>query len=164
VLVDDRGADGRGRHVGPAGQPGRAGLGLEHQILPGAFAVGAGRAVAGAGAVHESGIRPLHRLVAKAETVKNAGPVILHQDVGGPDQPPEDVLAPVGFEIHRDAALVTVGQEEEDALAVQKRLGPRPVSLPRATRRLDLHHIGAEVGQKLHTRGTLEKMRQADDP
>src|SRR5919112_1802363 len=87
--------------------------------------------------------------------------VILDDDVGIADQTPHELLALLGAQVHAKTALVTPAEQEEDADPVQISLSPRPVTLPRPSRRLYLDHVGPEVGQDLHRGGALQKVREA---
>src|ERR671913_311067 len=121
------------------------------------------RAVAREGAVYE--VRPLlgDFFVAEAQALHGARPVVLDDGVGIADQAPHYLLAPLGAQVHAQAALVAPAEEEEDADPVQIRLGPRPVALPGPSRRLYLDHVGPEVGQDLHGGGALQEVREAKD-
>ena len=79
--------------------------------------------------------------VATLQPVHGAGRVVLQHDVGGRDQAIEQRAAIVGFQIDGDAALVAVeGREEAGCEADQASGGI-------ATGRLDLDHVGAEIGK-----------------
>ena len=126
--------------------------------------IGPVRPVARARAVDDPRIRPAHRLVAEPEAVQHARPIVLDQDVGGLDQPPQHLFALIALQVERHAALVAVREEEEDALAVEERLRAGPGSLIRAsTRWLDLHHVGAQVGKELYAGRALQKVGEAED-
>src|SRR5207244_2859642 len=58
-------------------------------------------------------------------------------------------------------AEVAVSESEEDADAVDEALRPGPAALPRVmTRRLDLDHVGAHIGQVLARSGTKKELRE----
>ena len=101
-------------------------------------------------------------LVAEPQPVQRAGPEILHQHVGLGDHLPEQLLALLGLQIERQAALVGVQHQEEQAVAVGAvaHVGARDVA---ALRLLQLDHVGAEEAQDLRAGGTRLVVRHVDD-
>src|SRR5688572_11390855 len=163
MLVDDRGPD-QGRRIALAAVDRRqAAHGLAQEVLASPVPVRAVRAVPREGAVHQVGLLLGDLLVAEAQALHSAWPVVLDDDVGIADQTPYDLLTPLGAQVHAKAALVAPAEEEEDANPVQIRLSPRPMSLPRPSCRFYLDHVGPEVGQDLHGGGALQEVREAKD-
>ena len=79
--------------------------------------------------------------MAAAEPLHGAGSVVFQDDVGRRRQPMQQRAAFVRFQVDGDAALVAIeGGEESGGKAEQPPGGV-------AVRRLDLDHIGAEIGQ-----------------
>jgi len=164
VLVDDGGADGRRRLVGAPRDRGEAGDGLDQEVLAGPRAVGARLAVARGGDIDEPGVDGRHALPVEAEARHHARAEVLDEDVGALDQAPGDRLALGALEIEREAPLVAVRGEEEDAHAVLVEVASGPVALPEpAARRLDLDHVGAEVGEELDAGRPEEELGEAED-
>ena len=77
---------------------------------------------------------------------------VVHEEVGTGDQAVEDRAPARAGEVERDPALVGVQVEEEAALLRVRRAARKRPPLARAVagdERLDLHHVGAEVGEQL---------------
>src|SRR5215210_1841989 len=163
VLINDGRADQGGRVALEAVDRRQAAHGLAQEVLARPVPVRAVRAVAREGAVYEIGLLPGDLLVAEAQALHSAWPVVLDDDVRIADQTPHDLLAPLGAQVHAQAALVASAEEEEDANPVQIRLSPRPVALPGPSCRLYLDHVGPEVGQDLDGGGALQEVREAKD-
>src|SRR5215208_978367 len=163
MLVDDRGAD-QSRRVALAPVDRRqAAHGLAQEVLASPVPVRAVRAVPREGAVHQVGLLLGDLLVAEAQALHSARPVVLDDDVGIADQTPHDLLSPLGAQVYAQASLVAPAEEEEDANPVQIRLSPRPVALPGSFGRFDLYDVGPEVGQDLDSGGALQEVREAKD-
>src|SRR5215207_6266549 len=163
MLVDDRGADQSRRVALAAVDRRQAAHCLAQEVLARPVSVRAVRAVPREGAVYEVGLLLGDLLVAEAQTLHSARPVVLDDDVGIADQTPHDLLPPRGAQVHAQAALVAPAEEEEDANPVQISLSPRPVSLPGPLCRLNLDNVGPEVGQDLDGGGALQKVCEAED-
>ena len=105
------------------------------------------------------------RVVAEAEAVQHARAVVLDHDVGRQAQ-----LADAGqvvgvLEVGDDAALVAVdrGEVVAEPLAVGLRdRGPGAHLV--AGRALDLHHVGAEVGEQQGRERAGRDVAELDDP
>jgi hypothetical protein len=163
VLIDHRGAHRRGRLVRAPGDVGQAGEGLHEEVLPGPVAIRAALAVARGRDVDEPRVERAGRLPVQPEAGHDARAEVLHEDIGALDEPARDGLAAGLLEIQGEAPLVAVGEEEEDADAVEEEVGAGPVALPEpSARRLDLDHVGPEVGEELHRGGAQEELSEAD--
>ena len=92
---------------------------------------------------HEAWVDLHEVVVGEAEAGHDAGPEVLGDDVGPGGEPPHHVPALRRRQVDRDRALAGV------LLAEVRALRPLP-ELPRhvALRRLDLDHVGAEVGEQ----------------
>ena len=78
-------------------------------------------------------------------------------------QPTRHRLAAGLLQVKGEAPLVPMGEEEEGAHPVEEVVGAGPVALPESPAgRLDLHDVGAEVGEELHPRRAQEELGEAD--
>src|SRR6266540_3100014 len=100
--------------------------------------------------------------MAEAQTLENAGAEVLQEDVGGPEQRTKHVLAARVLEIERQAALVRVEGQVEQAVRVRPILQHEAggVALDRL---LDLDHVRSEPGQHLAARGSGLIVRDVND-
>ena len=87
---------------------------------------------------------------------------VLDQDVEVRQQAAQQRATLVLSQVERDALLAAVEREEEDRHAVDRRIAVAP--LVAALRRLDLHHLGAQVGEDRGAERPGEKARQVEDP
>ncbi len=128
---------------------------------------GAGIAEAADRGVDEPGVALGEPLVADAEAVHHAGAEVLDQHVGAVDQATEHLEALLLLEVDHHAALAAVDALEVAAVgAVPAGLGRERGHLARAVAagRLDLHHVGALVGEQHRAERPGEHLRQIDDP
>ena len=104
-------------------------------------------------------------LVADAETVHHADAGVLHHGVGPVDEAEEDV--PVGgrAQVEHHRALVPIDAREVASVVAALAIGGkgRQRAAHVALRRLDLHHVGAEVGEQHRAEGPREGLRQVED-
>lgn len=89
---------------------------------------------------------------ASAEAIRDAGPEALDTDVRSADQP------------LRDAAVVLPLQVEHDAALAPLEDGVRRVPPARAARRVDAHHVCAQVAEQHRRRRLGQIVAQVDDP
>ena len=105
------------------------------------------RALAAVGAdlaVDEAGVEGGEQLVTHAEAFRDAGPHVVHQHVEARDEALDQRLAALVLEVDGDRALAAV--ERLEALALAGYDGA-DVAVVLALARLDLDHVGAEVGE-----------------
>ena len=119
-------------------------VGLRHDVRAGALRVRPRGAVARALDVDEAGAEPRQRLVVDAEAVGDAGAGVAEEDVEVRDDAVDQLLRLRPLEVEADAALAAVEDVEGLALA-RRELADAPAAV--ALGRLDLHHVGAEVGE-----------------
>ena len=130
--VADRDAHAGRRAAFLAGDAHHAGYGLGNHVEGGFVAIRAGLAIAGDRGVDQARVQCLGIVIPQAQPVHDAGPVVLDQDVAASDQVAQDLLAFLGFQIDRDAALVAVDAHEIQAFtAVKGRDGAGEVTFAR---------------------------------
>jgi len=128
-------------------------------------AIWAGLAEGGDGCHHQAGVDFAEVVVIQPQLRHSTWGVILHQYVGVLDKAEEDVFAGGGMQVQGDPLLAGVEIQEQAAafgvgLIVEERgQVPRRVTF----RRLDLYHLGAEVGQQLGAVGAGYQLAQLDD-
>ncbi|OGB95779.1 MAG: hypothetical protein A2Z31_02355 [candidate division NC10 bacterium RBG_16_65_8] len=129
---------------------------IGNDLLPLVVTVRAALAEGGDGGHHEAGILALERGVIEPQRRQVSGRESLHDDVGEADQLLEDVGALRRLQVERDAPLVQIRQQEEQALlrmgVILEKRGHAPAAL--ATRRLHLDDVGSEVAQEFGTEGS----------
>ena len=165
---------------------------LQDRTPGAAIAVRAGRAVPRHGEAHDAGVDGGDRLVVEAEPVEGAGAVVVEEDVGLGEQPPEDLAPGLVLQVEGEGALVALHLVEgavavpgpfarvgvgEDAGAVGggRQLTPAP-ALGRAHGRavgpepvaaragmLDADHVRAEVGAEAGGERSRPGDRELDD-
>ena len=131
----------------------RTAHGLSDRLIALVVAVGTVGAKALDAGQDQAGVQALELRVGKAQTVQDARPEVFQQDITRFDQFAEHLFALGAFEVDRQAALIGVkGQKEQ---AVDARLiaqtGPGDIALAGF---LNLDHLGSEPGQHLSTRRT----------
>jgi hypothetical protein len=106
------------------------------------------------------------RVVAQAERIKRARPVVLHEHVGGRDQFFQDVAIPRLFEIECDRAFVGGLRQEGRAhiAAVEFLIGACAAALVGIVWMLDLDHVGAQHGQLIGGERPGKHMGDVDHP
>ena len=102
------------------------------------------------------------RVVTQPEPVERARPEILQQHVGFCDDLAEQALPVLAFQIERQAALVCVEQQEEEAVRIRlvAHIAPRDIA---AFRLLELDDVGAQERQDLGAGRSRLVMRHIDD-
>ena len=124
--------------------------GLDYQLAGQVAAVRAAEAERRNGHVHKARIGAAERVVSQAEVVQRESRAVVHQDVRRPGQRGEALSVGLFAEVERDAALVDVeGQKPDAALraGLVAHVGAQ-VARGATLGRLDLHHVGAEVGHQ----------------
>ncbi len=162
VVVDDRRARRprpRARLAGDGHHPEQR---LGQEILAGLVGIRAIRAVARGRRIDQAGLALFQRRIAEPQLLHHARPEVLGHHIGRIDQPQRDLPALGGLEIDGDAALVAVGTQIENALAVVPDVAAGPVALPCPFRILHGDHIGTEIAQHLDAHGAQQKVVEAD--
>jgi hypothetical protein len=160
-IADRRPHVGR-RAVGKAGDAHGTAHGLGDRLETLEAAEGTVGAEALDGGVDEPRVDLGERLVAEPQAVERAWPEVLDQHVGLGDHLPEQALALLRLEVERQALLVGVEHEEEQAVAVLlvTHVGARDVA---TLGLLELDHVGAEEGQHLRAGRSCLVVRHVDD-
>ena len=100
----------------------------------------------------ESRVDPPQLDLVEPEPREAADTEVLDDDVGTPEQPPQDVLAGFGAQVDAHAALVAVHRQEVGGGSSARLLGTDPRRPPGAGRvalgRLHLDDVRAEVGEE----------------
>jgi hypothetical protein len=144
-YVGDRRADFHRRPSMPfAGDRHQAGHALRDEVEAAAVGIGPGPPEAGHLAVDEPGIVPTQRLVAEAEPLHRALPIILDHHVRLAQKPPQRVLRRRLLQVEHDAALVAVHHHEGCGFAVDVRRQETPAVV--ALGLLHLDDVGTHVG------------------
>ena len=135
--------------IGCASDAHEAAEGLGHEVVARAIFVGAGVAVAGDGAVDETGADLLQSVVIEAHFVEGAGAEVFDEDVGCFDEFSENGFALVGFEVEGEASFVAVGGEEVGGLPFFGEGWPPVASVVAATGHFDFDAKLLAGGQSL---------------
>ena len=107
------------------------------------------------------GIASPDRGVAESEPVENAGPEVLEHDVGCGGEFGDEIAAGFESQVDGDAPLPAVLLREVRGQPADPRLrGASEVALGR----LDLDHVGAEVGERLAARRAGQHPGQVEHP
>src|SRR6185295_16834359 len=69
--------------------------------------------------VNEAGIERPHGGIAEAETIEDARPEVLEEDIGALEELSEHLLASCGLQVQGQAALVGIEREVEEAVGVR---------------------------------------------
>jgi hypothetical protein len=160
--IPDRRIDVGRRIFGEAGDAHRPAHGLGDRLEALESAVRPVGAEALDRGVDKSRVDLAQGCVAEPEAIERARPEILHQHVRLGDHLPEQILAGVGLEIQRQAALVGVQDQEEQAVAILlvAHVHPRNVA---ALGLLELDHVGTEEAENLRAGGPRLVVRHVDD-
>ena len=164
-VVDRRRAELDRMHVLGAGHRHDAGGRLDHVIVGGLVAARAVLAEGRERRVDQPRIDLRQILVAEAERLERAGPVVLDEHVGGRDQLLQDLAAALGLQVERDRALVRGLRQEAGAHlgVVQFLVGAGRAALVRIVRIVDLDDVGAEHGELIGGERPGQHMRHVDD-
>lgn len=110
--VTDRYPDLHGFFRRGAGQRHQAGLTLGDPAIPGAASFGPVVTEPADGEQDESGVEVTEAGEVEPEPLENAGPEVLHQDVGALDETLEVAVARVGLEVELHGLPIAVGGQE----------------------------------------------------
>ena len=144
-----------------AGQVHDAAHPLDHQVVAGAVRIGAVLAEAGDRAIDEPRIDLPQALVVEAVLLQPADLEVLDHDIGVRGEPPHQRPPLLRLEIGGDRPLaaiagVEIGGRQRLAVAPFDEGRPPGARVVARARALDLHDIGAEIGQKLPGPGAGE--------
>ena len=144
-VVDHREAALGRRRIGIAGERHDAGHRLDDVVVGGAVGVRAVEPVAGERDADDLRINLTQHVVGETELPDRARPEIGDERVGARDDPMEIGAAGGGGEIERDALLAAV--EAREIGVVRPDAMRADVARDVAFGRLDLDHLGAEIGE-----------------
>ena len=169
--VRDRQPDPGRVAVGGAGQAHQPGLGLDDLVEAGSRPVGTAGAEAGDRQRDQAGVVLAQGGGVQAEPGEQAGPVVLDEHVGLGAQRAQPVGTRGVLEVQPHRPLAAVGGEEVRRLggrplrrAVGRLDERQPAAAVVAGGRLDLQHVGADVGEHHRGVGPGERAAQVDDP
>ena len=86
----------------------------------------------------------------------------MHDDIGCLDKLEGSLSTGVTFEIQRHRALIAIAREEERGHLRVVGMGPK-VAIGIPSKRLDLHHVGAEIAEHLAGIGPQDDRGHLDD-
>ena len=115
------------------------------QIMGRFVAVLARLAEARNGAVNKARIPCAHGLPPQTQTLQVPRPKAFEEHIGLLQQPPQDGPPLRGLQLQRQAPLIAVQGQVPAALSRRQLRGKGPIRIPAGP--LDLHHVGAEIGQ-----------------
>ena len=101
-------------------------------------------------------------VVREAEAVEGAGPVVLDEDVGVVEEPPQEIPPPGVLHVQSDSALASVDGQEVGALALHKGRSP-PSGVVALLAFFDLDDVRPRVRQGLCAIRPRQNPRQIDD-
>ncbi|MCZ7617450.1 MAG: hypothetical protein M5U32_03800 [Myxococcota bacterium] len=106
----------------------------------------------------------LQRVAVEPEFARALERQVLDEQVGAGEQALQRGAAVLAREIQRDAALVRVEEHEQPALLGIRRVAREraPGARDVAVRILDLHHVGAEVGEQTRAVGGRDAFAEFD--
>ena len=164
-----------------AGDRHQAGRGLDDEVVAGSVGEWAIGAVAADGQVDQARIEAVQLVVGEAKPRQAADAEVLDQDVAPREQPRQHLAASGLLEVEAEAALVAVDGQVVGRLASVGRVrarvtgriglarlggtgeGRSPGARAIAVRRLDLDHVGTEVGQEHRAVRPRQDRRQVAD-
>ena len=150
------------RPVRIAGDAERAAAGLGDHVEGEVLLVRAAFAEALHLGVDDAGVQFAHDVVAEAQPLDRAGREVLDAHVGLAQHVLDQRQPLRRLQVDRDRALV--GVEDVEIIRVGVRLaGPQPAARIAHLRVLDLHHVGAEPGERLGAGRPGLELRQIDD-
>jgi hypothetical protein len=169
--VGDRQPDAGRVAVGGAGQAHQPGLGLDDLVEAGSRPVGTAGAEAGDRERDQARVVLAQGGGVQAEPGEQAGPVVLDEHVGLGAQRAQPVGTRGVLEVQPHRPLAAVGGEEVRRLGGRPLRGAvgrlderQPAAAVVAGGRLDLQHVGADVGEHHRGVGPGERAAQVDDP
>ena len=136
--------------------------GLSNKIEAAPVLVGAGAPEPRKRAVDQPRIVRAKIFISKTETLHHAWRKILDQNIGCPQQPPQDPGTTGGFQIDDHTALVAIHHQEGRCLVTDLR-GHGRAGVVALWRFLDLDHIRAHVGEHERARRPSHDMGEIND-
>jgi hypothetical protein len=134
---------------------------LDEQVIGGQVAHWPVLAEAGDADDDEARVQPRHLHDRQPEAFERSGPEVLDQDVRAFEQSAEDGELVRAFEVERDAELVAVQEPVVRARSVDERAESAGVV---SARRLDLDHLGAEIGEQHPAERSRKNTSELEDP
>ena len=134
---------------------------LQHAVGGGALAQRPFLPEAGHRQVDDARVEVGNHFVAEPEALDDAGPEALHEDVRLGCELAHDRHALGGFQVHHDAALAEVGDDERGRHVAERpvlALGAHPV----AALRFDLDHVGSLLRQQRRGVGAGNALAQVE--
>ncbi len=159
--VEDRDAGAEGLGVGAAGEAHQARHRLDDQVVAGQYPAPVRRTEAADRGVDDPRVGGRDGVVVEAEARETAGAEVLHHDVGAAGELLGERDVAGVLEVEGDGALVAVDPEVVRRDAVAHGRLPRPGVV--AGGRLDLDHLGAEVGEQHRGVGAGQDPREVGD-
>ena len=123
--------------------------------------IGAGLAVAGDAGEHEPRVHLAELLPAEVPALERPGAEVLGEDVGLLHELEQELLAPLGAQVQRDALLVSRLHGPPERAPLIARLAPLPDRVG-LTGRLDLDDLGAHVAEQAAGERPGEKLPELD--
>ncbi len=159
--ISDRNAGDRRPSVVAQGQAQHAGHGFERQVVRHPAGIGAGLAERADRAIDDARVLGAHRVVADAEARRDTGPERLHDHVSLAGETKQVGAAGFALEVEHDALLAAphVAEKHRGALVLRQNVAAG-IAL---SRRLDLDHLRAVVGQRGGEIGTRQEPGEVDD-
>ena len=148
-----------------AGHRHDAGGGLDDMVVGGLRAARPALAERRERGIDQPRIDRRKRLVAEAQRLERAGPVILHEHVGGGDQLFQNFAVLFLLQVERDRALVGALRQERRAhvAAVEFLVGAGAAALVGIVGMLDLDDVGAQHRQLIGRERPGQHMGDVDD-
>ena len=162
-VVDDRDAVLRRLAARVAGQAHHPRQGLDQVVVRGQVAFGPCGAEARQRAGDEARVHPAQGLRVCSESFHDPQAEVVDHDLRGLDEAIEGRTAGLALQVEGDASLAAVEAVEVRGLALDPAAGHGAAEVG-VIRRLDLDHVGAQVGEEERAVRTCEVVRQLEHP
>ena len=164
--IGDRRANAGGLVGICPGQAHQSGLTLGDLVVSGATALRPVVPKPSDGQHHQPGVELVQPVGGKAQPVKDPGAEVLHQHIGGPDQPRQRLPAIVALQIQREGFLVAVAGQKVGRLPIvgrsHERRAPAACVITGAGH-LDFDDSGTEVAEHHGGVGAGQPAGEIDD-
>ena len=134
---------------------------LRHDVEPGPLRVGTVLAPARSGDIDEPRIQLRQPAVVELEIGHGARTEVLHHHIRALDQAAEHFLPPRELEVQGEGSLVSIEPDETRGFALEERSGG--AHLVATVWVLDLHHLGAEIGELERAEWRRHEVADFDD-